>query len=599
MADKSVGELIAAQSVTPTDLFVLEQNGTAKKLTGQILENWLVSFADGHGGIQSIAKLSTSGLADTYRITLADTTTFDFVVNNGRGISGITKTATEGLVDTYTISYNDNTSETFTVTNGAKGDKGDNQYVWIKYASQKPTASSHYFGDVADNWIGVYSGDSATAPTDWTQYEWFQIKGEKGDTGEPATLTSSTVEYQVSDSGTIIPSGAWSSSVPVVAQGKYMWTRTTNSFNTGNPVVAYSVSRMGIDGSGSVSSVAGISPNADGNVPLKAEDVGALPSIGGDLTGELKMNGQPISGLNAPTANDQVANMGFVNQQVKKAAPRNLLDNSDFTNPVNQRGAESYSGTQIYTIDRWKVVRMSVSVTDAGIIVAGNSETGLRYLFQKVCKNLAGKKITAAISGLCAGAYIKIFDINIKNELGASETAGVDGVCMLTCEVPSAYTDGVCVNIYVPEGETITPKWAALYEGEYTAETLPEYQPKGYGAELAECMRYYQKFATLEATGYLTSGATAYNINLILPVPMRVKPTIAETFKWLARIPAGGYSAASGSSEIDATNMSLWSEQSKDVSAVSLRDTLTASAGDANNSILNYRVKNVVLSADL
>ena len=45
MADKSVGELIAAQSVTPTDLFVLEQNGTAKKLTGQILENWLVSFA--------------------------------------------------------------------------------------------------------------------------------------------------------------------------------------------------------------------------------------------------------------------------------------------------------------------------------------------------------------------------------------------------------------------------------------------------------------------------------------------------------------------------------------------------------------------------
>ena len=54
MADKSVGELIAAQSVTPTDLFVLEQNGTAKKLTGQILENWLVSFADGHGGIHSI-----------------------------------------------------------------------------------------------------------------------------------------------------------------------------------------------------------------------------------------------------------------------------------------------------------------------------------------------------------------------------------------------------------------------------------------------------------------------------------------------------------------------------------------------------------------
>ena len=294
----------------------MEQSGTAKKLTGQILENWLVSFADGHGGIQSIVKKSTSGLVDTYRITLADTTTFDFLVTNGKSINSISKTSTSGLVDTYTIRYNDNTSGTFTVTNGAKGDKGDNQYVWIKYASQEPTASSHSMGDVADNWIGIYSGASATAPTDWTQYEWFQIKGEKGDTGEAARLMSSAVEYQVSDSGTIIPSGAWSSSVPVVAQGKYLWTRTTNNFNTGSSVVSYSVSRMGIDGTGSVSSVAGISPNPDGNVPLTAENVGALPSGGGDLTGELKMNGQPISGLNAPTANDHAATKGYVDTKL-------------------------------------------------------------------------------------------------------------------------------------------------------------------------------------------------------------------------------------------------------------------------------------------
>ena len=32
--------------------------------------------------------------------------------------------------------------------------------------------------------------------------------------------------------------------------------------------------------------------------------------------------------------------------------PRNLLDNSDFRNPVNQRGAKSYSVSG-YTIDRW------------------------------------------------------------------------------------------------------------------------------------------------------------------------------------------------------------------------------------------------------
>ena len=319
MADKSVGELIAAQSVTPTDLFVLEQNGTAKKLTGQILENWLVSFADGHGGIQSISKLSTSGLADTYRITLADTTTFDFVVTNGRSITGISKTGTSGLVDTYTISYNNGTTSKFTVTNGTKGDKGDNAYIWIKYASQEPTESSHSMGDIPDDWIGIYSGNASTAPTDWKQYKWYKIKGEKGNTGAPATLASKSVTYQVGDSGTIIPSGSWGSSIPVVSQGKYLWTKTELQFNTGDPIISYSVGRMGMDGTGAVSAVCGVSPDASGNVALSAGDVGALESTGGDVTGEIRMNGQPISGLNEPTEATQAANKGYVDRSIDDA----------------------------------------------------------------------------------------------------------------------------------------------------------------------------------------------------------------------------------------------------------------------------------------
>ena len=312
MADKSVGELISAQSVTPTDLFVLEQNGTAKKLTGQILENWLVSFADGHGGIKSISKLSTSGLVDTYRITLADTTTFDFVVSNGRGINGISKTSTSGLVDTYTISYNDGTTSTFTVKNGEKGDKGNNAYIWIKYASQEPTESSHSMGDIPDNWIGIYSGNASTAPTDWKQYKWFKHKGEKGDTGDAATILSKSVTYQVSDSGTIIPSGSWGSSIPVVSQGKYLWTKTELQFNTGDPIVSYSVGRMGIDGSGAVSTVAGVSPDVNGNVALTAADVGALAVSGGDMEGPISMGGNKVTELGTPTDSGDAATKGYV-----------------------------------------------------------------------------------------------------------------------------------------------------------------------------------------------------------------------------------------------------------------------------------------------
>ena len=178
MADKAITELVAAEQIGATDLFVLQQNETAKKLPGQVLLNWLTAAADGHGGIKSIVKLSTNVLADTYRITLADTTTIDFVVNNGRGIKSIRKIKTADLVDTYQIDYTDNTSSTYTVTNGAKGDKGDNSYIWVKYAAQMPTASSHSFGDVPDAWIGLYFGTESTAPTNWQQYSWYQWKGE-------------------------------------------------------------------------------------------------------------------------------------------------------------------------------------------------------------------------------------------------------------------------------------------------------------------------------------------------------------------------------------------------------------------------------------
>lgn len=312
MADKAISELIAAEQIKAADLFVLEQDNAAKKLTGQILLNWLTAAADGHGGISSIVKQSTSGLTDTYRITMADTTTFDFPVKNGRGITGVSKISTSGLVDTYRITYNDSTTSTFTITNGAKGDKGDNAYVWIRYAAQEPTASSHNFGVLPNNWMGVYSGNSATAPTDWTQYQWFEIKGEKGDTGNPATLNSSAISYQTSDSGTVVPSGTWSSTIPTVAQGKYLWTRVTLAFNTGSAVTSYSVSRMGIDGTGAVSTVCGVSPNSNGNVVLEAADVGALPSAGGTLTGDIAMSGNKVTGLGAPSGNADAANKSYV-----------------------------------------------------------------------------------------------------------------------------------------------------------------------------------------------------------------------------------------------------------------------------------------------
>lgn len=234
MADKSIAQLNEAEKVYSDNLFVLHQAGEAKKLSGSTLKNWLLEIANSLGGISKIEKVSTSGLKDTYRIYYAK----------------------------------DGTTTDFTVTNGDKGDKGDNSYIWIRYTGQKPTESSHSFGTTPDDWMGIYAGNSATAPTDYKQYSWFKIKGEKGDTGDAATVMSKSVTYQVGSSGTTAPSGSWLQAVPTVPQGQFLWTKTAVTFNTGDTIIWYSVSRMGIDGTGAVSTVCNVDPDSNGNVAL-------------------------------------------------------------------------------------------------------------------------------------------------------------------------------------------------------------------------------------------------------------------------------------------------------------------------------------------
>lgn len=66
--------------------------------------------------IQSVEKTATSGLVDTYTITLTDGSTYTFNVTNGKNIVSIEKTSSVGYVDTYTITYNDGTTDTFEIT---------------------------------------------------------------------------------------------------------------------------------------------------------------------------------------------------------------------------------------------------------------------------------------------------------------------------------------------------------------------------------------------------------------------------------------------------------------------------------------------------
>lgn len=79
-------------------------------------------------------------------------------------------------------------------------------------------------------------------------------QGVKGDTGAAGkngtsvTITSKSVTYQTSTSGTTTPTGTWQATVPTVANGQYLWTKTTVQYSDGNKTEAYGVSYKGTNG---------------------------------------------------------------------------------------------------------------------------------------------------------------------------------------------------------------------------------------------------------------------------------------------------------------------------------------------------------------
>lgn len=73
-------------------------------------------------------------------------------------------------------------------------------------------------------------------------------QGTNGSNGTSVTVSSSSVTYQASSSGTTAPTGTWSSSVPAVGNGQFLWTKTVVNYSDGKSTTSYSVSYKGTNG---------------------------------------------------------------------------------------------------------------------------------------------------------------------------------------------------------------------------------------------------------------------------------------------------------------------------------------------------------------
>ena len=195
----------------------------------------------------------------------------------------------------------------------------------------------------------------------------------------------------------------------------------------------------------------------------------------------------------------------------------NVLDNSFFPRPVNQRGITgTFSTVGKYFIDRWKLISGSVTINANGIIVTGIISQILEY------------------------------------PLGE---AGMASVGMFNGTATIEYNDAIKTVTISSNGGCV--KWAKLEAGSFPS----PYVYKGYAVELVECLRYYRvmKFTILQGVTpflryfYDLTGMRTSNPSLTKtetdksPNLTDVSYTVQDYFLWVSV-----YSTASGSVAIKA-----------------------------------------------
>ena len=218
----------------------------------------------------------------------------------------------------------------------------------------------------------------------------------------------------------------------------------------------------------------------------------------------------------------------------------NLLDNSDFAHPIAQAGVNGAHGATGYAVDRWmRTSGATVSQAADGLKIVSDKTNWTAGIQQRIEAKRFADVMTFAVRGVFPVAcrlfvYIGSGTTNFGTAFFQGDAAERTLVLKLT--KPDGLTGDEVVNVYIsPDtdstGTAAVVRWAALYEGEYTAETLPPYVPKGYAAELAECLRYYRRITATNETfaGYCANGVSYCMIPL---QTMRIKPSLVPSGKF-------------------------------------------------------------------
>lgn len=208
-------------------------------------------------------------------------------------------------------------------------------------------------------------------------------------------------------------------------------------------------------------------------------------------------NGDDDLTLNQLTEDNELADrlIGLINSQLSS---RNLIDNWDYTNPVNQRGVTGTISTAGYFIDRWRLTSGSVTLTSDGLTLNGT--------MIQVLERAVGTNVVASVQMQSGTA-----DINYDD---ASKTVTVTS------------SGGTIRRVKLEVG---------------SVSTISADPPMDYGVELTKCQRFYQ-LLVFPYSRIRASLVTANDIDFPIPIStqMRVTPALINAQSLVVSNISGG-----------------------------------------------------------
>ena len=192
------------------------------------------AVSDGKTPQPTITITATSALTKSGTITIPIVVDGDITINKAfsysiafKGQTG--QNGTSVTVKSTSVTYQVGTSGTTKPTGEWKTEVPsvpNGQFLWTK------TIVNYSDGKSTEAYSVSYKGTNGT----------------NGSNGTSVTVKSTSVTYQAGTSGTTPPTGTWSPTVPNVANGQYLWTKTVVNYSDGKSTESFSVSYKGTNG---------------------------------------------------------------------------------------------------------------------------------------------------------------------------------------------------------------------------------------------------------------------------------------------------------------------------------------------------------------